>query len=556
LVLYLQTQFVHGEEKREKERPMKLLLVAPASLLAALGAVAAQEQDKFDNCSVDTYYTSLDDTSDSWTVPQLFQLLNETHRQNLRIFGGVSANDALIDLDPGFEASDEPTVRLHMRDVDFDAALLNIVEGWKRADLWPHERNAGPNTYAGTDIHAKRPVDWQVNSVIATLFWGECGKVADPDMCVSPAVPDQNTAPTTAQDGKIKTPPESMRGDIARSLFYTQVRYSGDLNLVLTDCPPFEPNEYGYLSELLRWHKADPVDEREKVRNDKACSKWQGNRNPFVDYPGLASRLFGEPDDIMEGTRTYSKCKETTMPPTATPNACSSLEPGDVNVIIFNSDPADQIVFYTINDIPASVGSLFVTNRVWDGEGFVTEDGTLEVRFACSFVSLLTPTDRMYTGTLQYILPATGIKAGAVFGYGVTFPSQEGEWAETEEQKMFDLRTVAADSMLVYCMDADGRENFLSAVTYNNDGFGSGPGQTSLPENLVEIGSLALQFAPNYLYTGPLNGTRTALLEALSNASNFKGSKVPYEINTSTANDVRASLLFASALIALAVIFA
>jgi endonuclease I len=370
-----------------------LLVVAPISLLAALSAVAAQEEDQFDNCSVESYYTSLSVTSESWTVPQLFQLLNTTHRQNLRIFGGVNANDALIDLDPGFEPSDDPTVRLHMREVDFDAASLNIVEGWKRGDLWPHERNAGPNTYAGTDIHAKRPIDWQVNSVVGTLFWGECGKVQDPAMCVSPAVPDQNTAPTTAQDGKIKTPPESMRGDIARSLFYTQVRYSEDLKLVLTDCPPFEPNEYGYLSELLRWHKADPVDERERIRNDKACSKWQGNRNPFVDYPDLVSQLFGEPDDIMEGTRTYSKCKEATLPPTATPNACSSLEPGDVNVIIFNSDPADQIVFFPINDIPGSVGSLFVTNRAWDGEGFVAEGGTLEVRFVLLMPNLLATTN-------------------------------------------------------------------------------------------------------------------------------------------------------------------
>jgi hypothetical protein len=167
---------------------------------------------------------------------------------------------------------------------------------------------------------------------------------------------------------------------------------------------------------------------------------------------------------------------------------------------------------------------------------------------------------------VQYILPEVGIKAGTVFGFGVTFPTKEGEesgeWAENEEQKMFDLRTVDADSMLIYCMDADGKEIFLSAVTYNNDGFAEPrqttyrPGETAKPENLAETGSLTLPFAPNYLYTGPLDGTRTLLLEALADPSNFEGSNVPYKINTSKASDVRTSFLFASALIALAFIFA
>jgi hypothetical protein len=69
-----------------------------------------------------------------------------------------------------------------------------------------------------------------------------------------------------------------------------------------------------------------------------------------------------------------------TITTTAPPNECSSLlEPGDVNTIIFNSDPLDQLVFFSLKDIPSAVGSLFVTDRPWDGENFVTGEGTLEV---------------------------------------------------------------------------------------------------------------------------------------------------------------------------------
>lgn len=125
---------------------------------------------------------------------------------------------------------------------------------------------------------------------------------------------------------------------------------------------------------------------------------------------------------------------------------------------------------------------------------------------------------------------------------------------------MFDLRTVDADSLLVYCMNADGKEIFLSAVTYSDNGFVE-PGQssykqgeTSLPEELQDSGNLALPFAPHYLYNGPLQGVREELLEALGNPSNFQGSDVPYEINTSAAL-VLTPLLASLILVATTVMF-
>ena len=49
----------------------------------------------------------------------------------------------------------------------------------------------------------------------------------------------------------------------------------------------------GYLSRLLQWHIDDPPDETEKQRNEEVCTEWQGNRNPFIDYPQLASLYHG-----------------------------------------------------------------------------------------------------------------------------------------------------------------------------------------------------------------------------------------------------------------------
>ncbi len=48
----------------------------------------------------------------------------------------------------------------------------------------------------------------------------------------------------------------------------------------------------GNLEVLLQWHLDDPVDEFERNRNEVIYS-YQGNRNPFIDYPEFVSIIWG-----------------------------------------------------------------------------------------------------------------------------------------------------------------------------------------------------------------------------------------------------------------------
>jgi len=176
-----------------------------------------------------------------------------------------------------------------------------------------------------------------------------------------------------------------MRGDVARSLLYMVLRYESELGLAVTDCPPFDRTQIGYLSELLQWHDQDPPSTQEQARNQAVCERWQGNRNPLVDHPELVQTYFGTPDTIVESSLQYSKCTAPTAPPTAAPNACSELLPGDVQILIWNASPLNELVLYPVSRIPADVGSLFVTDRAWDGTQFVDNgEGTLEVRVSAS----------------------------------------------------------------------------------------------------------------------------------------------------------------------------
>lgn len=99
------------------------------------------------------------------------------------------------------------------------------------------------------------------------------------------------------------------RGDVARALFYMDVRYEGGFHgvtgdaepdLILTDDPgriatSGEENAavayMGLRSTLLQWHHEDPVDPIERAHNE-AVASFQGNRNAFVDHPEWVSCLF------------------------------------------------------------------------------------------------------------------------------------------------------------------------------------------------------------------------------------------------------------------------
>ena len=97
-------------------------------------------------------------------------------------------------------------------------------------------------------------------------------------------------------------PSDSVKGDIARILFYMVVRYdpgydhdnnSFDLELVDYTTPNNNSPILGKLSSLIQWHYDDPVDDFEINRNEIIYG-YQQNRNPFIDHPNLVSFLWGE----------------------------------------------------------------------------------------------------------------------------------------------------------------------------------------------------------------------------------------------------------------------
>lgn len=186
---------------------------------------------------------------------------------------------------------------------------------YNREHSWPNSYgfpDDGPTNYPYTDCHHLFLCDVGYNSDRANLPFGNC----------APGATERVTDVNDGQGGGSGVFPGNSnwfggnlwqtwlgrRGDVARAMFYMDVRYEGgthgvtgapEPNLILTDNVNLIASTggnasvayMGLLAVLVQWNATDPVDDRERARND-AVYGFQGNRNPFIDHPEWVNALF------------------------------------------------------------------------------------------------------------------------------------------------------------------------------------------------------------------------------------------------------------------------
>jgi len=161
---------------------------------------------------------------------------------------------------------------------------------WNREHIWPKSHgfpDEDDNAY--TDVHNLKPCDRSVNSSRGTKDFDFGGN-------------QHSEASDCLTDSDSWEPPDYVKGDIARILFYMVVRYDPgvdhenntfDLELVDYTTPNNTEPILGKLSSLLDLHLSDPVDDFEINRN-QIIFGFQENRNPFIDHPNLVNYLWGD----------------------------------------------------------------------------------------------------------------------------------------------------------------------------------------------------------------------------------------------------------------------
>ena len=177
----------------------------------------------------------------------------------------------------------------------FNGGYVGNNRNINREHVWSQSKfgnsTAVPGPYA--DVHHLRPADVNTNSSRGNK---DFGFVTGTQTVVG--VPDMLANSTTVYPNAL------YRGDVARNLFYVAVRYGifSSFNLTFADQVVGNGTQIGILYYLLLWNEQYPPTAVEDRRND-AAAIIQGNRNPFIDYPGMACKIWANYNE-----RTQQAC--------------------------------------------------------------------------------------------------------------------------------------------------------------------------------------------------------------------------------------------------------
>ena len=139
---------------------------------------------------------------------------------------------------------------------------------WNREHIWT--QTLYPKSK--TDNHNIFACEGQINGYRSDLIFDEGGDTVTVFGHVTGCKMVKNTS---------FEPCDEAKGEVARSVMYGTVMYSYTMT-----------NEIKSIELALKWHLEHPITSRETRRNDVVYGL-QGNRNPFVDHPEYACRIWG-----------------------------------------------------------------------------------------------------------------------------------------------------------------------------------------------------------------------------------------------------------------------
>ncbi len=168
--------------------------------------------------------------------------------------------------------------------------------GYNREHSFPRSWFGGEVEPMNSDVMHIVPTDGYVNNRRNNYPFGETTNPTDTsDGGFSKLGPSS----ISGYSGTVFEPNDEYKGDFARIYFYMATCYEDQIDTwssPMLSGDEYKPYQDWALNMLLRWAAEDPVSQKEIDRNN-AVYELQGNRNPYVDYPGLEQYVWGEYKD-------------------------------------------------------------------------------------------------------------------------------------------------------------------------------------------------------------------------------------------------------------------
>ncbi|CAL2103192.1 conserved protein of unknown function precursor containing a type A C-terminal secretion signal. Putative extracellular ribonuclease [Tenacibaculum sp. 190130A14a] len=280
----------------------------PFILLITSLSVFSQIPTYYNDVNLNLTGTSLKDA--------LATKITSTHTTNLSYTPGVWDALKQTDLDPtnnnkvvliyGYSDTDGNYVTDRTRGKDNNGGSAGSQ--WNREHVYPKSLG-NPNlgtSGPGADVHHLRPADISFNSQRSSKKFaagsGNAGDVAGGWY-----------------------PGDEWKGDVARMMMYVYLRYGNQCLPSNVTIGTTNASDSNMIDLLLQWNAEDPVSDFEKQRNP-IIQGLQGNRNPFIDNPAFATKIWGGPqaEDLFGNGGGSSDTQAPTAPSNLTTSNTTS----------------------------------------------------------------------------------------------------------------------------------------------------------------------------------------------------------------------------------------
>ena len=218
---------------------------------------------------VNTHTNFLQYTPDIWIASKITDANPNNPNEVILIYGWEDGSDS--------DGTNDRTRDNTLQDNGSNGSFV-----WNREHVYPQSLGTPAittSTIPGQDAHSLRPVDKPTNSSRGNKRFAD-------------------GSGNSGESNGGWYPGDEWKGDVARMMMYMYIRYDDiclPTNVGIGDSSLTEDD---MIDLFLKWNVEDPVSDFEKNRNTyhentTDNSSAQGNRNPLIDNPYLATRIWG-----------------------------------------------------------------------------------------------------------------------------------------------------------------------------------------------------------------------------------------------------------------------